>query len=360
MTLMQEPPAKTTPVRMDPLDRRLLDRIQSSVPLVETPFATLGAELGLTEDSVLERLTRLKTGSQKAIRQISAIFDSRALGYQSTLVAASYEPYRLEEAAAIINRHPGVSHNYQRNHTYNLWYTLAVGPESALGLAATVEMLHLLSGAQATHMLPATTVYKIGVKFDLAGEYTPAGRTVTPTAAPTPVPDHHAPPLTPADHKLIRLFQQDLPLIPRPFDDWARQADMRVADFLASGYALEREGRMRRFSAVLRHHAVGFTANGMGVWVVPPGQEDAFGRAAASFDAVSHCYQRPTFADWPYNLFTMVHAPDRGKCETVLAEISLATKIWNYTALYSTTEFKKQRVEYFTGAIEAWEAAARS
>ena len=113
---------------------------------------------------------------------------------------------------------------------------------------------------------------------------------------------------------------------------------------------------MRRFSAVLRHRAIGVSANAMGVWVVPPAQHDAFGSLAAAHAAVSHCYLRPSYPDWPYSIFTMVHGTSRVDCEATLASISLAGGITDYTSLYSIEEFKKVRVKYFVGDIEQWEA----
>src|SRR5690242_1250418 len=126
---------------LDPLDARLLNALQEQLPLIARPFQVLGKKLGLTEADVLARVQRLKTGPQRVIRQISAIFDSRVLGYQSCLVAAKVNPSRIDEAAEVISAHPGVSHNYRREHAYNLWYTLAVPPDSRLGLEATMAVL---------------------------------------------------------------------------------------------------------------------------------------------------------------------------------------------------------------------------
>jgi siroheme decarboxylase len=130
------------------LDQALLNALQTEVPLVRRPFAAIAerAGNGISEIDALARVADLKTGSRKIIRQISAIFDSKSLGYQSTLVAARVEEAQLEKAAEVINRHPGVSHNYRRNHAFNLWYTLAVPPDSPLGLEKTLEILHRQSG----------------------------------------------------------------------------------------------------------------------------------------------------------------------------------------------------------------------
>src|SRR4051812_16721321 len=124
-------------VTMNDVEAKLLETIQDSIPLCARPFAQIGDQVGLEEGEVLQQLRTLKQPPRRVIRQISAIFDSGSLGYKSTLVAAKVDPTRLEEAAAIISQHPGVSHNYERENAYNLWYTLAVPPDSTLGLQGT-------------------------------------------------------------------------------------------------------------------------------------------------------------------------------------------------------------------------------
>jgi DNA-binding Lrp family transcriptional regulator len=347
---------ETTPRKLTDLQGKLLNLIQQQVPLVERPFAALGEKLGLSETDVLQALRELKEGGRPIIRQISAIFDTKALGYRSSLVAAKVPEEKLEQAAEVINAHPGVSHNYKRNHDYNLWYTLAVPPDSKLGLERTVEILHRDSSALQTRLMPTLRLFKIGVKLNL-GDEDIAIRSEGPRFTEADRDAAMAFPVTDEDKRMIRVLQQDLPLVERPFDQWARMAGVSVATLLASARAYEQQKRMRRFSAVLHHREVGFASNGMGVWVVAAGQEEKFGETAATFAAVSHCYLRPTYEDWPYNLFTMVHAQSKSECDQVMAAISKATGISNYAALYSSKEYKKMRVHYFTPEIELWEAA---
>jgi DNA-binding Lrp family transcriptional regulator len=344
------------PVSLDQTDRQVLGAIQQELPLVDQPFAEIGRRLGLAEDEVLKRIGAMKSG---LIRQISAIFDSRTLGYQTSLVAARVDEDSIERAADVISAHPGVSHNYRRNSSYNLWYTLAVPPDSRLGLEGTTRILHERCGAHATRLMPSIRMYKIGVKFDVTGESDPGAR--SDALAPGADGSSASPAiLTERDKALVRVLQQDLPISSRPFDAWAASAGVSVSELLTAAHRYVDDKWMRRFSAVLRHRAAGFSANAMGVWAVPAAQADAFGAVAASFEAVSHCYQRPSYPDWPYNLYTMVHAPTPEECEAVLAAISKATDVKDYSALYSTHEYKKVRVKYFAGDIEQWEQQALS
>jgi DNA-binding Lrp family transcriptional regulator len=330
-------------------DARLLQVIQEAIPLVRRPFARIGEQIGWSEQQVMERLQQLKQKPNAVIRQISAIFDSGSLGYKSTLVAAKIEPSRLEEAAAIISQHPGVSHNYERQHDYNLWYTLAVPPDSTLGLERTVAELHRRSGAIATRMLPTLKLFKIGVKFDMGGEEAPkASKVEGPRLPPRPI--------VLSDKRIIRVLQRDLPIIAEPFDQWAADAGVPIDMLLSLATEYQQRRWMRRFSAVLHHREAGFVANAMGVWAVPAEQQEAFGKTAAGFPEVSHCYLRPSYEDWPYNIFTMVHGKSSEACESVLAEISRVSGITNYRALYSTREFKKIRVQYFLEDIPQWES----
>lgn len=337
-------------------DARLLNAVQEGVPLVERPFAEVGRGLGMEEEVVLRRLRVLKEGPRPAIRQISAIFDTKALGYRSTLVAAQVAPERIDAAAAVISRHPGVTHNYQRNHAFNLWYTLAVPSDSQLGLEKTLEILHRQSGAISTRMLPTLKLFKIGVRFNLSEDAEVTARSDRPGFGEQQRRAAEGFVVTEGHKRMIRALQQDLPLIRRPFDDWAGAAGVSVAELLEAARAYQGQSVMRRFGAVLHHREVGFSANAMGAWAVGAEEQESFGQAAARYEAVSHCYLRPTYPDWPYSIFTMVHARDEAGCRSVLEAISVETGVSDYAALFSSVQYKKVRLKYFTGEIEAWEA----
>ncbi|HVM60992.1 MAG TPA: Lrp/AsnC family transcriptional regulator [Verrucomicrobiae bacterium] len=338
----------------DPIDIELLELMQATVPVGEHPFGELARQVGAGEDDVLERVRRLKAA--KVIRQISAIFDTRSLGYESSLVAARVEPSRADEAAAIISRHPGVSHNYLRNHAYNLWYTIAVSPLSKLGLEKTVALLHQQSGAESTRLLPTLKLYKIGVQFNVGGESRPDDLDAVAYSEKNRAGNTA---LAPADIEFVRVMQRDLPVTPDPFADYAKELGMSLAQLAETARRFTTEGKLRRFAAVLHHRNAGFSANAMGVWSVPGADNeiDRVGERLAGFRAVSHCYRRPSYPDWPFNIFTMVHGKSRDDCEQALRAMSEKTGLADFAALYSTKEYKKVRVRYFTEQEQAWESA---
>jgi DNA-binding Lrp family transcriptional regulator len=338
-------------IALDELDRELLNALQWDFPVDAQPYATLAEKLGTTEDDVHARIARVKDAG--ILRQLSAIFDTRALGYGSSLVAAKIDPERIDDAAAVISEHPGVSHNYKRNHAYNLWYTLAVPPGASLD--DHLDVLHEASGALVTRKLPTLQLYKIGVKLDMTGQTAADAKTeVLEHERPERRPDMEAPELSDLEVAAIRVVQEDLPLDPRPF---AVQAGLIGAtedgllDLLAS---FKERKLMRRFAAVMNHRSAGFKANAMGVWAVPEDELAEIGPRMAGFALVSHCYRRPTYDDWPYSVFTMVHGKNARECEDTIAAIKAETGVDEYALLWSVKEYKKTRVKYFTPDWDGW------
>jgi len=340
---------------VDDRDRLLLDELQNDLPLVLHPFAALGERIDMPEGDVLERVSRLR--AEGVIRQISAIFDTRRLGYESQLVAVRSQPGRAEETAAVFSAHPGVTHNYRREHDFDIWFTIAVPPNSALGMERTVDLLGQLAEVEAIRPLPALRFFKIGVDLDVRGGRDPAAKKARrePTA---PAPDPHA--LGEREIDAIRALQTDLPAVPAPLAAVAEPYGFTAGELLAIGTQMLATGQARRFAAVLNHRTAGFVQNGMGVWIVAEDRVAEAGHAMAAFRGVSHCYERPVYPDWPYRLFSMTHGRDKAECEAVLAAIAAETGLDEYAVLYSTREYKKTRLRYFTPELEEWEAAHSS
>ena len=330
---------------LDIIDRKLLNLLQVSCPLVEEPFADLGRQLGMDSSQVISRIQALK--DKNVVRQISAIFDTRRLGYKTALVAMRLPPDRLDSGAQIINEHPGVSHNYARVGDYNLWFTLAVPPTESL--EDTVEAYSRRTGAEKYKLLPTIRFFKIGVIFDMVTEQGAAGDYYSPDGhnRSNGADWNKAEPVSESEISAIRELQEDLPLEPRPFGPMAERLGITQQELFALAGSFRERGIMRRFSAVLHHRRAGFKANAMAVWKVPPERSEEVGKVMASSRWVTHCYERPTYPDFPYSHYTMIHATSEQQCEDVAADISEATGISDYKLLYSTREYKKTRVRYF-------------
>jgi DNA-binding Lrp family transcriptional regulator len=337
---------------MDAIDQRLLNEMQDKFPLVSEPFAELARRVGVTEDEAIERIGAMRESG--VLRQVSAIFDTKALGYSTSLVAMRVPEANLRHAAKIVNAHPGVSHNYKRTHAFNMWFTIAVPPGS--DLQAHVDALHALAGAESTRMLPTLKLYKIGVTLDMTGK-----RPMDDRSDPQYTHNHrevaakHE--LTARDIDVIRAVQGDLPLERDPFSSAARALGTTIDGLIAELVDLQRRGFLRRFAAILRHRKAGFGANGMAVWNIADESVDEMGQSMAGYTTISHCYRRPKYDDWKYNLFTMIHARKKGECEAFVEQLAKRHGLDDYAVLYSTTEFKKVRLEYFTPAFEEWERA---
>jgi DNA-binding Lrp family transcriptional regulator len=221
-----------------------------------------------------------------------------------------------------------------------------------LGLEGTVDVLHKISGAEKTRILPTLKLFKIGVTLDLNQGATAKKEAPQYGEADRASADRN---VSEDDKAAIRALQEDVPLTPRPFDLWGRQVGLSCEELLERAYDLQRRKIMRRFSAVLYHRKAGFRANAMGVWKTPPDRVEEVGQIFAQYQAVSHCYQRPVYEDWPYALFSMVHGRSEEECEAVLDAMAAETGLTERASLYSTREYKKTRVRYFTPEMEAWE-----
>ena len=324
---------------MDDLDKEILNEIQWTFPLVTRPFDTMANKFNTTPQIIKERLISLKKSG--VLRQLSAIFDTRKLGYTSSLVAMEIEPDKLDYVANQINLHPGVSHNYERDHQFNLWFTLAVPPGS--DLKTELDKFSILKGIKKVRMLPTLQLFKIGVKLDMVDE---KKHDVAPTEQKKEIKNIQFIP-TEQDKQFIRELQKDMQIIDEPFLDASNRLGITEKQLFEKMKYYETIGVMRRFAAILRHRQVGFTANGMIVWKVPQERIVEVGEKLGSFPQVSHCYERPTYPDWPYNVFSMIHCKTHAEANEMAKVIQDQIHVEEYRILFSSREFKKTRVEYF-------------
>ena len=148
---------------MDDTDRKILNRIQSNFPITSRPFLTIAEELGLEESDVIHRLLKLKKNG--IIRRIGGNFFPEKLGFVSTLCAAKVPQDKIDSFADTVNRYPGVTHNYQRDNSFNIWFTF-IAP-SMEEIEEKLEEIARDTGVEDIINLPATRVFKIKAHFDL-------------------------------------------------------------------------------------------------------------------------------------------------------------------------------------------------
>ena len=330
-------------------EQQILDIIQSDFPLAVRPYQAIGQRIGKTEQDVINILWSLK--ERQIIRQISAIFNGKFFGFDTALISFQIAEHALERTAQIVNAHPGVSHNYQRKHPFNLWFTLSV--PHALDMTRHVQTLARLSSCSTYLYLPGVKTFKRRVQFDM---------TANPTKLEAPSQNSGSPSKMSSkitlskeiQYSIMDELQKDLPLISRPFADIARQFQIEEEELFQFLAYLKTSQKMSRFAAILYHRNIGYNANVMVVWDVPEEIVQAFGEYAAEQREISHCYERVTYPEWPYNFYTMIHGRTHEFTQQVIDALAGKFQITSYERLESGKEFKKQSVNYFRDDITVW------
>ena len=338
---------------MDDSDARLVTRLQARFPLEPRPFRALGDELGMPEHETLARTRRL--AEDGLIRRLGATFRPERLGYVSTLVGMQVPvgpggppgpgrpAHALEKVVAVVARVVEVTHCYERDDEWNIWFTVTA--KSAERLEAVLDVVRAEAPGCRLISLPARRRYKLRVEFDLACDDTGSlesrktGATMNPECGPATLDE--------ADKALIARLCRELPLTERPFEALAAELGATEQDVLDRVRRFEREGILRRFGAMLRHRRAGVTHNAMVAWIVPEAQADEVGAYAATFDAVSHCYLREAAPGWPHTFYTMVHGRRPDEIEAVVDAIAGRFGLTERRVLTSRHELKKTSVAYF-------------
>ncbi len=345
------------------VEETVLGTIQSGFPIVPDPYGTLAEQLGLERGEVEKALLDLR--EEGLVRRIGASFDSKRLGYSSTLCALAAPPERADEVAAIINAYPGVTHNYLRENRYNIWFTLITrsSEDRARILGQIVEQ----SGCGDLLDMPATKMYKIRVDFGKghgkkateakakakdAGEHV-AGRFGAAATDARAFGGDDA-----FDVALVRWAQGDVAfdadgaLVERPFEQGAALVGKQIGrevtenEVIARILELRALKAIRRFGAMVKHQKMGFAFNGMTVWNVDDGRLDEVGAAFAEKPYVSHCYTRLAKPTWPYKIYAMAHAQTQDELDGYVAELGEIAQA-EPLVLVSTKEYKKVSMRYF-------------
>lgn len=345
-----------------PEDAEVMYALQRGLPIVRRPFAQVGANLGLTGDDVVARARELLDGG--LARRMGAVFDLRRLGYSSVLCAVAVEPDDIEDVAARVTPHAGVTHCYLRTcdpdldpapqvvdgiRLPNLWFTL-----SALGEHFDAELARMRAAVAPRELLalPATARFKINVIFDPrkrhAGEQVPAVASERPGEAHW---DGVVRSFSDREKAVIRAMQGNMPICEKPFDAVARQVGMDPDDLVALLADWHAVGILRRVALIARHRRIGFKANGMCTWPAPEDDIMCLGRRLAQHPVVTHCYRRASLPAFPYNLYAMIHTGSWGDTRALFGEISSDLGLDGLVFL-STREFKKTSPRPFSENLD--------
>lgn len=316
----------------------LADCWQRSFPLAPEPFADLAASADLSGHEVIDLMQTLK--DQGVLARIGAAVRPNTAG-ASTLAAMAVPAEKLDEVAALVNSHPAVNHNYERDHQINLWFVVTAGNRSEVN--ATLDTIAAQTGFEVLD-LPLEQAYHIDLGFRLGGTARRAEASdVTSAQFMTKAQDTQYA-IDEADRELLKALEDGLDLVPRPYARLSARLGLREMEVLDRLQSLVDRGVIARFGCILRHRRLGYLANAMAVWNVPDDQVDDIASGLAVRDEVTLCYRRTRRPpSWPYNLFAMIHGHERATVLDQIADASRATGLEEFdsTILFSRRCFKQ-------------------
>ncbi|SMG11588.1 Lrp/AsnC family transcriptional regulator [Fibrobacter sp. UWB13] len=347
------------------LSQKLLAIIQDGFPLVERPYLRLAEMLNVSEHEVFDDIEKMRVSG--VIRRIGGVYDSKKLGFISRLCAGKVltsendfaaEPHAqtpMEKFAAVVMSEPAITHNYIRSHEYNVWFTVIAENESAIQVV--VDRVCSQTYLHDVHVLTATKKYKINTVMSLDERRGSAGSpTLTKDEIGESAPalrhsdnrrleesSNFLGKLTDSDKFRIHIACDDIPHTLTPFKDWGVSCDELREDFATK--------RMRRFGAILRHQDAGFPCNAMVCFSRHSedrrNEESSKVLALAKKHYISHCYERPSFENFPYNLYAMMHAQTPEELDAYIKESVALLDNPEYVVLHSLKELKKTSFRFF-------------
>jgi DNA-binding Lrp family transcriptional regulator len=322
------------------LDKAILETCQTTFPIELGPYEALGRRLGADAAEIHARVRAML--SNGVIRRLGPVFDSRRLGFSSTLAALAVDPGDVDSAAAVIEEYPQVTHNYERRGLYNVWFTvISETPERATEIVCEIAER---SGARSSMELPATKVFKINVRFRVLEEKSPS----RPAACAR---DKRPVEITPLARELIAATSTGLPGGVEPYAELASRLGVGAEQVVAEFRRLAECGVLRKMGAIADQRRLGLEGNVMCVWRVPPARLEEAGLAVAARPDVSHCYARATAPDWPYNLYAMVHMASAGECRKLGERIAREIGAEASDYLETVRELKKTPPVYFSESL---------
>lgn len=328
-------PSSAPDSEVDALRMALLNPWQRGFPLQERPFEAIADRCGMCSTEVLAGYRQL--AADGALSRIGGVW-AAGVGGAAVLCAMQVPPVRLDEVALQVSAQAGVNHNYEREHALNLWFVIT--GRDADAVESGVRAIEGATGLAALR-LPMQRVYRINLGFDL--------RRRVAAAAPDALPEAAAPHVATADAALAALVEEGLPLVEKPYDDWAQALGAPRDAVLGTLRRWLEQGTLRRFGAIVRHHELGFDQNAMTVFDVPDDQVDACGAALAQQGGVTLCYRRERAVGWPYNLYCMVHGRERGTVQAAIRTAMAGAGLLErpHAVLFSRRRFKQVGARYF-------------
>lgn len=313
------------------IDRRLLDDWQRDFPITSRPFLALGEVLGIGEEEVIDRLQTMHGAGR--VSRLGATIAPNTIS-ASTLAAVAAPPDQIEDVAALIGAQPGVNHNYQREDTWNLWF-VATGPDRE----HVDAMLSQISDDSGLRVLDLRLMrpFNVDLGFKMDGP-----RRLN---APRPV-DRSV--LLDSDRELLQMLAVGMPFTLKPYAEIARKLSLSEGEVLNRVNVLQKAGIISRLGVIVRHRALGWSANAMVVWDIPEDQVERAGPALAALEGVTLAYERrPVPGVWPYRLYNMVHARTRDAAQEVIRAAEALPELNGFQnkVLFSTRCFKQ------TGAL---------
>ena len=338
---MATPVAPSLLQTLPALELALLNPWQRGFPLVRAPFQQIADQAGMSVDAVLAGYAQLQASG--ALSRIGGVFAGHA-GGAALLAAMAVPPERLAAVAAQVSAHPGVNHNYEREHHYNLWFVMTGQDDTAV--RAAMQALQDATGL-APLQLRMERAYRIDLGFDLRQRTAPVAMATAPGRSTAPI--------AAADRPLAALLEAGVPLEPQPFDRWAAQLGRTPDDVLSTLRQWLDNGTLRRLGAIVRHHELGFDANAMTVFEVPAAQVDACGERLAREPGVTLAYRRTPASGWPYTLYCMVHGRDRAAVLAVIERVTALSGLASYPrqTLFSRQRFKQTGPRRFRALADA-------
>jgi len=321
-------------IKLTEFQRQLCNLLQAGLPVCARPFEAVAAMVNSDEETVLQEVRRLM--DCRLIRRFSVLVNYRATGAAGTLATAHVPQEYLPAVIDAVNSIEGVSHNYLRQHHYNLWFTLQA--ESPGRIDKILSDLSVRFGMD-FKSLPVERTFKLDVRFDAEDRGQVLLRDVDEIPEEKPVE------LDKIQKEILVSLQGGLEIVPGPFD-FLCGGGLKLSRVLQIIKELIDKKVIRRIAAIVDHRMLGFTANVLFACEVSQDRVTQIGSKLAEVGIVSHCYQRKTVKDWPYNLFAMMHSRSMGEIQQVVNDFVGAEGVTSFELLPTAAELKKQPARY--------------